>query len=468
MNAKPFHRSTSFRLRGSLSLGAIVLGFGLVATPPIQGASGESAVLKVGSGEALRAAASDGTLAFRLSTPEELERLLGKPQNQRAHKDGDMTFQILEYPGVIATFGRIGEFSSPFTLFELRVEGQAVDIGRERQLVLRTVEDLGKLDFFWGVSGVSLAKLDLRDQLKALSKLTFDTRTVWPAADKLPVGFDPVRLLEEGKNPGLGVRNLHAAGIDGSGVGIAIMDQPLLREHEEYKDRIMKYTEVDVEGVPPQMHGAAVASIAVGKTCGVAPGATLYYFATPSWKWSRNEPWAEQLERIIELNRSLTNAPPIRVVSLSLGAFSERPNYTRWQQAVKKAEESGILVVTCDPDFLRIATLKRVESRPDPTATDYGPGVFAHPSAALCVPAANRTLASFRGPVFYTYDRTGGMSWTVPYLAGVAALGWQVDPSIKPREMVELWKHTAVKTETGSVIDPVAFVEAIRRQSKRG
>jgi hypothetical protein len=431
-------------------------------------AQGESVVPIPLTADGVRAAAKAGSIAFRLTTPEELERVLGKPHNQREERQGDMFLKVLEFPAVTATFGKFAEFAGPFTLFGLHVEGQPVDIGRERPLVLRTVDDLSKLDFFWGLAGVSVAKLDLRDQLKALENLTFDSRTIWPAEDRLPAGFDPTRLLEEGKNPGLGVRKLHTTGIDGKGVGIAIMDQPLLKDHEEYKDRIVTYTEVDTGGAGPQMHGPSVASIAVGKRCGVAPGASLYYFAVPSWKWLGNEPWAEQLERIIEMNQTLTTTPKIRVVSVSLGAFSQRPNLACWTEAVRKAEGNGILVLTCDPHFLQLATLKRLENCPDPGAEDFVRGRFGYPFGGLCVPAANRTLASFRGPNFYTYDRTGGLSWTVPYVAGVAALAWQVEPSIKPSEMVELLKRTAVKTVSGTVINPAAVIEAVKGQSKKG
>jgi len=462
MNTDKLQATLSARADYAHSLAPVAFGAALMAVSALQGALGQNAVPGLASPEAVRAAARDGTIAFRLTTPEELEHLLGKPESDRRKRDGDMELWMLEFPGVSATFARVCVLASPFTLFELQAGGQGVDIGRDRQVVLRTVGDLKKPDFFRGLGGMSLAKLDLRDQIRLLNGLGFDSQTVWPGADRLPAGFEPARLLEEGKNPGLGVRKLHAAGIDGRGVGIAIMDQPLLLDHEEYKDRIVKYTEVEVEGSSPQMHGPAVASIAVGKSCGVAPGAALYYFACPSWKWLRNEPWAEQLDRIVEMNRGLTGTPRIRVVSISLGAFSERPNYARWQQAVKKAEEAGILVVTCDPGFLTLGTLKRLEKRPDPTPSDYERGLYFYPGAALCVPAANRTLASFRGPGLYTYDRNGGMSWTVPYLAGVAALGWQVNPAVKPQEMVELWKRTAVRTAAGPVIDPVAVVEASR------
>jgi len=79
----------------------------------------------------------------------------------------------------------------------LQVQGEPVDIGRGRQLVLRTEGDLAKMDLFFGLQGVSLARLDLRNQLGRLKSLNFDSQTVWPEADRLPAGFDPGRLLEE-------------------------------------------------------------------------------------------------------------------------------------------------------------------------------------------------------------------------------------------------------------------------------
>jgi len=155
----------------------------------------------------------------------------------------------------------------------------------------------------------------------------WQSQTKWSVADKEPGGFVPTRLLEEGKNPGLGIRNLHRKDIDGQGVGIAIIDQPALKEHQEYTDRILRYEAVGTEHDSPELHGTAVASIAVGRTCGVAPKSSLYYFAFPTWSWLDNEPWSELLTKIIELNGELKDSPKIRVVSISLGAFSERVNF---------------------------------------------------------------------------------------------------------------------------------------------
>ena len=51
--------------------------------------------------------------------------------------------------------------------------------------------------------------------------ISFNSDTLWPLADKMPEGFDPETVLELGKDPGLGIRDLHEQGITGEGVGIA-------------------------------------------------------------------------------------------------------------------------------------------------------------------------------------------------------------------------------------------------------
>ncbi len=181
-------------------------------------------------------------------------------------------------------------------------DGEQIDIGQNRPIELRTEADLAKFDPFWGYAGVSLAKLDLRNHTATLEKMPFDSRTGWPSPDKLPEGFDPGRRLTEGKNPGLGVRALHAQGIDGRGVGIAIIDQPLLRDHEEYTRRIAHYEPIEVFMVPAQMHGPPVSSIAVGKDCGVAQGRALL-LRSPPGNGAAYQPWPTCWRRLSSSTR---------------------------------------------------------------------------------------------------------------------------------------------------------------------
>ena len=85
-----------------------------------------------------------------------------------------------------------------------------------------------------------------------------------------------------GKNPGLGIRSLHDMGIDGRNVGIAMIHMPMIVDHVEYGKQARLYEEINIiSDAESEMHGPAVASIAVGKTIGVAPNADLYYIAAP-------------------------------------------------------------------------------------------------------------------------------------------------------------------------------------------
>jgi hypothetical protein len=63
----------------------------------------------------------------------------------------------------------------------------------------------------------------------------------------------------------------------------------------------------------------------------------------------------------------------------------------------------------------------------------YRQGMFGDAVTVLWVPTGNRTTACWRGADLYTYEREGGMSWGAPYLAGLAALAFQVDPKIDPK-----------------------------------
>jgi hypothetical protein len=171
-----------------------------------------------------------------------------------------------------------------------------------------------------------VSALDLRQRARDLDCAVFDSHTLWPPADRLPQGFAPARILAQSRNPGLGLRAVHAKGVTGRGVGIGIIDMPLLPDHQEYASRLRWYEFTQSPGhggaglPPPHMHGSAVASIAVGRTVGVAPEADLYFIATPS-----ESPmtavlmphfFAQAIRRLVEINRALPADRKIRAISL--------------------------------------------------------------------------------------------------------------------------------------------------------
>ena len=299
---------------------------------------------------------------------------------------------------------------------------------------------------------------------------TYNTGTVFAGAED-----EAAALLEGCKDPGLGVRSLQARGITGKGVNVAILDQPLLTDHPEFADRIAAYYDTGCEGETSSMHGPAVASLLAGKTIGVAPNVNIYYAARPSWLEDSRYA-ADALDWVLEQNETLPAGEKIRVVSVSAapGSADMFQNTDLWNAAVARAEEAGVLVLTVEgaganPD--RLVPLPAVldpNDRDDPAACRVGfPNEGGSPMVAgnaLALPCSYRTVAEeyTAGQYGYTHYGQGGLSWGIPYCAGVMALGWQVDPTLTSDEMMQYLLSTAATgTDGNHIIDPVHFIETL-------
>ena len=165
-----------------------------------------------------------------------------------------------------STFPKIDRQPSPANYFDLAINH------------FPTYDPESDNPFQMDLRSANLSMYDLSDSFDDLMFAIFDTKTIWPVPSKMPARYNYKNIMELGKNPGLGIQQLHKEGITGSGVGIAIIDQPLLVNHVEYINQLRLYEETeDIKDkvVSASMHGPAVASIAVGRTVGVAPEADL-------------------------------------------------------------------------------------------------------------------------------------------------------------------------------------------------
>lgn len=142
-----------------------------------------------------------------------------------------------------------------------------------------------KLDSLSFVLYGDASEVDFSNAGEKLPYIRFNSKTKFPTIDKMPDGFNPEQVLENGKAPGLNIANLHAMGITGKGITVAIIDQPLNTEHIEIKDNVIHYELIGYpEHIEAQFHGTAVSSLLAGKTVGVAPDAKIVYFAAPGTK----------------------------------------------------------------------------------------------------------------------------------------------------------------------------------------
>jgi hypothetical protein len=301
--------------------------------------------------------------------------------------------------------------------------------------------------------GADISGLAISNRLADLLHADFDDRTVWPA--NLPAGFEPRRIMELGRNPGLRVRELHLRGLTGKGVGIGIIDQGLLADHLEYQDRIKCYEEIHCADKHASMHGPAVASIAVGRTVGVAPEADLYYIAEThgTMSSSRQFDWdftwlAKSIERLLDINRTLPSDRKLRVISISVGWSASQKGYEAANAAVERAKRENVFVISTSLENtygLAFHGLGRDPMKDPESAQSYEPGSWWREqffsrsnrfqnTERLMVPMDSRCIASPSDPRHYVFYANGGWSWSVPYLAGLYALACHVKPTITPEE----------------------------------
>ena len=304
---------------------------------------------------------------------------------------------------------------------------------------------------------------------------TFNEGTILEGSEDLQT-----QVMEQGKDPGLGIRALHDQGITGEGVTVAIIDQPLLLDHPEFAGKIVSYRPDPSlpEWDTSSMHGPAVASLLVGESIGVAPGARVCYAAVPASSADCSYyPYAEALQWIIQENRILPEGQKIRVVSVSAvpsGAqcliTQDQDFWAAWDEAVTDAQAEGILVLDCgSPKSCHLFAPAAFDpkDRQSPAACTGGYADSPSPLSQLQVgvPTAYRTVAEEynEGECSYAYYGHGGYSWGIPYGAGLLALGWQVNPALEGSELIRLLLATAATGTDGSrIADPSAFLSAVQ------
>ena len=411
------------------------------------------------------------------SSLEDVLRVLGQPSETVvgkpiAFQDG-VLYKDCQWKGRKG----IGYYSRPDQGVRLFLSGSQV-----RALYLTVGEDAGgfttvvqirEVKDYDDVRFKDLSSIDLSGRASLPATLWFNQKTVWPKS--MPAGVDPKRLLSAAMNPGLGVRSLHRQGLTGKGVNVAIIDQELYQDHPEYAGKIAAYFEA-VRWAEPSMHGQAVTSLLVGSRCGTAPDARVYYASTgqgmPDTAY-----WAKALDWIVEQSAKLPDGNKIRVVSVSSAPSGpgspSRKNTEMWDAACRRAEKAGILVLDCTSHHGFIGPCYYDANTPE-EVSKCRPGFpgsqgFARKDHIL-VPSSPRTTAEEYTKGKFGYQRTGrgGLSWSIPYCAGILAMGWQARPDLDASQMKNLLFRSAYKTADGAmIINPREFIRQVKSAKAR-
>jgi len=288
-------------------------------------------------------------------------------------------------------------------------------------------------------------------------------------------------ILEKGKNPGLGVREIHSKGITGKGVRVAIIDQSMHLNHPELKGKVLEYFVAEdnqekstqiAHGTRGSMHGPAVTSLLAGETIGTAPGVQIYY-AEVSGSNPTGQHFADSLRWIIEKNRNLPENDKIRIVSVSYYPLGLEDG-EEWMKAVSEARENNILVLDvssfigpCHYDIKEPDNFDKV--KPGFAHIEMTTEAAAQYITKVLAPTSRRTLAeqyADENASFHYDGGSAGISWAVPYAAGVLALGWEIKPELSPFEIVSILMDTVYRTQNGyRIINPPAFIKKIQQMN---
>lgn len=321
--------------------------------------------------------------------------------------------------------------------------------------------------------------------------------------------------------PELGVSRLHAKGITGKGVEMAVVDGGYVDKTntEAFGDRVR----LPAEAVSPEhYHPTMVASTAAanGKIKGVAPDALIYSDKWPDFEGG--DPM-EVYKKIIE--GKLRGENNVRVINNSWGfsnqnvlIFKEiRDILSQFKQVVDMAEKAGIQIVFAAgnegeaPGIPKIGTLslfgidvdkltgdekktldyildrvilvgasntEGTEDRSQHKMAEFssvGDSLNRKLLPTVVAPGVDMMVYGWDEASTYPKELVNGTSFASPYASAVIGLMTQVNPKITPAQIREILTSTAVKLKDipesiqgrHGEIDPEAAVNAAKQLTAR-
>lgn len=246
------------------------------------------------------------------------------------------------------------------------------------------------------------------------------------------------------------------AGLDGSGIRIAVIDSGIYRDHEDFKNadieegrNFARVSETNHKVYPDDLtdyigHGTAVTSVIAAGTdnelggCGIAPGVTI----VPMRCFSLTEGYDDWAAEAIY---AAVDEYDCDIINMS---FGEGLPSTVFMEAVEYAYEQGVIMVAAVGNYSLPTELY-------PAAFDEVIGVgsvgpekvwcdFSHYNESVFIVAPGDLMVTAEATGFNAYSTTrNGTSFSSPCIAAIAALALQADDTLTSDEFSDLLKETA-------------------------
>ncbi|MEV6109443.1 S8 family serine peptidase [Streptomyces sp. NPDC051940] len=263
--------------------------------------------------------------------------------------------------------------------------------------------------------------------------------------------------------PLTGAPAAYAAGLDGSGVKVAVLDTGVDTAHPDLAGRVaasksfvygQAVEDLDGHGTHTATTVAGTGAASDGRYAGVAPGADLLV-----GKVLGND-GSGSTSGIIQ-GMEWAVAEGASVVSMSLGSAGATSCAGPDVDAVQRLSDRALFVIAagnaslrgtvstpgCAPAALTVGALDRTgATAPFSSRGPSADGVSAKPDIASQGVAVVAARAGGRGELAYT--TMSGTSMATPHVAGGAALLAQQHPDATPAELKELLTSSAAGTDT--------------------
>jgi serine protease AprX len=300
--------------------------------------------------------------------------------------------------------------------------------------------------------------------------------------------FDASATTMASVNAIIGADRLHAAGVDGSGVGVALIDTGVVPVDGLRQARIVTGPDLSLEGQVESLryadtygHGTHLAGIIAGSPAsdgsgfgGVAPGATLTSVKVGSAAGIVDvSQVVAAIDWVVE-HRADDPAHPVRVLNLSYGTDGTQDyRLDPLTNAVENAWRAGIVVVVAGgnggteaPELVNPATDPYVIAvgaadstgtvrTNDDTVTDFSSRGDASRRVDLVAPG--RSVVSLRDPGGYVdsvypearvgdrFTKGSGTSQAAAVVSGAVALLLEQHPELTPDQVKALLTANAAK-----------------------
>ena len=325
----------------------------------------------------------------------------------------------------------------------------------------------GALNEIWGFSFRDLSNVDFSwITEESFVNIGFNNYTIFPKDFKI----NHKKIIEEAKDPGLFIRDLHKRGIDGRGVTVAVIDGPFLETHNELAGRVVKSNYINPEhrlNNKMQYHGLVCSSFLCGNFCGVANGANLHYYVCPIGLKMDNYSYVfKALDMIKKYNQKSSTEEKIKIIMLPTSFPDEVDGITeKFKMYITELEESGCYFI-CVNSFIDAfigASKMYIGNANDFDAYIYDvtwqPGECE--GKKILIPAGGRTCPVNSGNDDYMYlGNKGSFSWALSYICGVFALALQVKSDLTYKDFYSSAVKTAYKNSVDLLtINPIGIID---------